>query len=203
MIRIHGTAKSRAFRCIWAAEEAGVAYELVPISFGPAMKSPALLRMNPNGKIPAMEDGALALFESLAINLHIAAKVGAPLSPAGDDAARVMQWTLWAATEVEPVAMQWAYNTYLRPEGERDAGQAAAGAAGLMARLDVLEVQLGAAPYLLGDSFTIADCNLGGVLYGAWLNRFDLSGHAKVKAWMERCYNRPAAIKARALRDAA
>ena len=203
MIRIHGIAKSRAFRCIWAAEEAGLPYEVIPVGFGPAIRSPAHLKVNPNGKIPAMEDGALVLFESLAINLHLAAKAGAPLSPGGDDGARILQWTLWAATEVEPAAMQWAYNTYLRPEAERDAGQAAAGAAGLTARLDVLEGQLGANAYLLGADFTIADCNLAGVLYGAWLNKFDLGGHPKVKAWLERCFNRPAALKARALRDAA
>jgi len=203
MIRIHGIAKSRAFRCIWAAEEAGQAYEVVPVGFGPGIKVPAYLKVNPNGKIPAMEDGALVLFESLAINMHIAAKAGAPLSPNGDDASRATQWTLWAATEVEPAAMQWAYNTYIRPEAERDAGQAAAGAAGLAARLDVLEGQLGTNTYLLGAAFTIADCNLAGVLYGAWANQFDFSGHSKVKSWLDRCLNRPAALAARAQRETA
>ncbi len=202
MIRLYGTPKSRAFRCIWAAEEAGLPYQLIPLGFGPGMKAPAHLKVNPNGKIPAMEDGALALFESLAINLHLAAKAGPPLMPAGDDASRVLQWTLWAATEVEPAAMQWAYNTYLRPPAERDPGAAAAGAAGLQARLDVLEGQLSAAPWLLGETFTIADCNLAGVLYGAWANRFDMGGHTRVKAWLERCFNRPAALTARALREA-
>ncbi|WP_431305270.1 glutathione S-transferase family protein [Sediminicoccus sp. BL-A-41-H5] len=202
MIRIHGTPKSRAFRCIWAAEEAGLAYEILPIGFGPGIKSPEHLKVNPNGKIPAMEDGALVLFESLAINLHLAAKAGAPLMPKGDDASRALQWTLWAATEAEPAAMQWAYNTYIRPPEERDPGQAAAGAAGLNARLDVLEGQLGAHPWLLGETFTIADCNLAGVLYGAWANRFDLGGHTRVKAWLDRCFNRPAALAARALREA-
>jgi glutathione S-transferase len=203
MIRLHGTPKSRNFRCIWAAEEAGLAYEIVPVGFGPGMKSPAHLRVNPNGKIPAMEDGELVLFESLAINLHLAAKAGPPLMPAGADASRVLQWTLWAATEVEPAAMQWAYNTYLRPDTERDPGQAAAGAAALNARLDVLEQHLAGRDFLLGGAFTIADCNLAGVLYGAWANRFDWTGHTRVKAWLDRCLARPAAEKARALREAA
>ena len=203
MIRIHGIAKSRSFRCIWAAEEAGLAYEVVPVGFGPGIKAAAHLKVNPNGKIPAMEDGALVLFESLAINLHIATRAGAPLMPVGDDASLVLQWTLWAATEVEPSAMQWGYNTIMRPPGERDAGQAAAGAAGLHARLEVLEGQLGANPFLLGAEFTIADCNLAGVLYGVWSNNFDFGGHPKVKAWLERCFNRPAALSARAQREAA
>ena len=201
MLKIHGIARSRAFRCIWAAEEAGVPYEIIPVGFGPGLKD-AIASVNPNGKVPAMTDGDLVLFESLAINLHLAAKAGPPLMPAGDDASRVLQWTLWAATEVEPAAMQWAYNTYLRPPAERDPGAAAAGAAGLQARLDVLEGQLAAEPWLLGETFTIADCNLAGVLYGAWANRFDMGGHTRVKAWLERCFNRPAALTARALREA-
>ncbi|HZH46276.1 MAG TPA: glutathione S-transferase family protein [Roseococcus sp.] len=201
MIRIFGTPKSRAFRCIWAAEESGLAYEVVPVGFGPQLRSGDHLRVNPNGKIPAMQDGDFQLFESLAINLHLAAKAGPPLMPTGDAASLVLQWTLWAATEAEPAAMQWAYNTYLRPEGERDAGQAAQGAAGLAARMDVLEGQLSGGPHLLGEAFTIADCNLAGVLYGAWANRFDFGGHTKTKAWLDRCLNRPAALAARKLRE--
>ncbi|WP_207537230.1 glutathione S-transferase family protein [Sabulicella rubraurantiaca] len=201
MIRIHGTARSRAFRCIWAAEEAKLPYELVDTGFGAALRSADHLRVNPNGKIPALEDGDLVLFESLAINLHLARRSGQPLMPEGDDESRVLQWTLWAATEVEPAAMQWAYHTYLRPEGERDAGQAAQGASGLGARLDVLESHLEGRPHLLGEAFTIADCNLAGVLYGAWSNRFDFGGHTRSRAWLERCFNRPAAQAARKLRE--
>ncbi|WP_424813711.1 glutathione S-transferase family protein [Roseococcus sp. YIM B11640] len=202
MIRLYGTPKSRTFRCIWAAEEAGIPYEVVSVPLGAAVKTPEHLRLNPNGKVPAMEDGSLVLFESLAINLHIASKAGAPLSPSGDDASRTWQWTLWAATEVEPAAGQWAYNAYIRPREERDPGQAAAGAAGVAARLDVLEGQL-TAPFLLGADFTIADCNLASVLYGAWSNSFDFGGHPKAKAWLDRCFERPAALAARKLRDAA
>ncbi|WP_027283666.1 glutathione S-transferase family protein [Rubritepida flocculans] len=203
MIRLHGTPKSRTFRCIWAAEEAGFAYEIVPVDAMRGAKTAEHLKVNPNGKVPAMEDGALVLFESLAINLHLAAKAGPPLMPAGDDASRVLQWTLWAATEVEPAAMQWAYNSYLRPPAERDPGQAAAGKAGLDARLDVLEEHLKGRDFLLGPAFTIADCNLAGVLYGAWANKYDWGGHTRVKAWLDRCLNRPAALRARALREAA
>lgn len=203
MIRIHGTPKSRAFRCIWAAEEAGLPYEILPVDFARAAKTPEQLRINPNGKVPAMQDGELVLFESLAINLHLASKAGPPLAPVGDDAARALQWTLWAATEIEPAAMQWAFHTHLRPEAERDPGQAAAGAAGLNARLDVLEQHLAGREFLLGGSFTVADLNLAGVLYGAWANRFDWGAHLRVKAWLDRCFARPAAQKARALREAA
>lgn len=200
MLRIHGIAKSRAFRCIWAAEEAGLAYEVIPVGFGPEMKA-AVAAVNPNGKIPALQDGDLTLFESLAINLHIAGKAGARLMPAGDDASRVLQWTLWAGTEAEPAIMQWAYNTYIRPPEQRDPALAKAGAEAAAQRLAVLEQQLAAAPFLVGGGFTVADLNLASVLYGAWLNGFDFGPFPKVKAWLDACLTRPKALAARRQRE--
>lgn len=201
MLRIHGIARSRAFRCIWAAEEAGLPYEVVPLGFAAGFKLERPLAINPNNKIPALEDGDLVLFESLAINNHIAAKAGAPLMPAGDDASRVLQWTLWAATEAEPNVMRWAYNAYLKPADQRDANEAKLGAEATVARLQVLEGELAKRPYLVGNAFTIADLNVASVLYGAWLNGFDLSAFPKVKAWMDNVMNRPAAKRARAQRE--
>ncbi len=201
MLIIHGVAKSRAFRCIWAAEEAGLPYENVPVSLGPETRAGAFAALNPNAKIPALQDGTLVLFESLAINLHIAAKAGPPLMPSGDDASRVLQWTLWAATEIEPNIMQWAYNTIMRPPEQRDPALAAAGAEAVRQRLKVLEQHLADRPFLLGRQFTIADCNLAGVLYGSWFNGFDYAAFPKVKAWLDACLNRPAALRARKLRE--
>ena len=65
MLKIHGIPRSRAFRCIWAAEEAGLPYEVVPLGFAPGFKLERPLAINPNNKIPALEDGNLVLFESL------------------------------------------------------------------------------------------------------------------------------------------
>lgn len=201
MLRIHGIPRSRAFRCIWAAEEAGLPYEVVPIGFLPGFRLERAVAINPNNKIPALEDGGLVLFESLAINLHIAGKAGAPLMPAGDDASRALQWTLWTATEVEPHVMRWSYNAYLKPEAERVAAEAAAGREALDARLEVLEAELTRRPFLLGEGFTIADLNLASVLYGSWLNGYDYARFARVKAWLDACLTRPAALRARKQRE--
>ena len=201
MLKIHGIARSRAFRCIWAAEEAGLPYEVVPVGFGPEHKA-AVTAVNPNGKIPALQDGALTLFESLAINLHIAGKAGAPLMPAGDDGSRALQWTLWAAAEAEPAHQQWAYNTYVLPAERREPAGAAAGAEALRGRLKVLEEHLAAGgPWLLGKHFTIADLNLAAVLYGSWFNGFDYADFPRVKGWLDACLTRPAALGARKQRE--
>jgi len=69
--------------------------------------------------------------------------------------------------------------------------------------LSVLDAQLGKAPYLLGQAFTVADLNVATVLYGAWFNKHDFSAIPKVAAWLDRCLTRPAAQGARRLREAA
>lgn len=202
-VKIFGIPKSRAFRCIWAAEEAGVPYELVATDFTTGVKAPGFAAVNPNAKIPAMQDGALTMWESLAINLHIARKAGTALVPAGDGLSRVEMWTLWVATEVEPHQMAWFYNTIMRPPEQRDPKAAEAGAAALRTRLEVLERLLAEHDYLLGASYTAADLNVACVLYTAWFNKFDMGAFPRVAAWLERCVNRPGAKRARALREAA
>jgi glutathione S-transferase len=200
VLKLIGVARSRNFRCLWAAEEAGLPYEHVPTPFA-EVKAPEHLALNPNGKVPVMQDGALTLFESLAINLHIAGKAGALLLPAGEDQARVLQWTLWAATEAEPNIMQWARHAFMLPAEQRDPAQAEASMKATNERLAVLERHLAGRDWLVGEDFTIADLNLAGVYYGSWFNGYEFGGFPRAKTWLDRCLNRPAALKARRMRE--
>ncbi|MCX7371691.1 MAG: glutathione S-transferase family protein [Alphaproteobacteria bacterium] len=200
MLRIHGIPRSRALRNIWTAEEAGLAYEVVPTGFD-AAKDPVLGHIHPAGKVPALEDGPLILQESLAINLHIAMKAGAPLMPQGDDLSRTLQWTMFAGTEAEPQIMAWAYNTYVRPPEQRNPAEAARGLSETLPRLAFVEAHLAGRDWLVGSAFSVADLNLASVYYGAWLNGFDFAASPRVKAWLDRCLTRPAAKAARALRE--
>jgi glutathione S-transferase len=52
MLINHGAAQSRAFRCLWAAEEAGIAYAHKPVPVGPCLRQAGRLAPNPNGKVP-------------------------------------------------------------------------------------------------------------------------------------------------------
>ena len=70
MLKIHGIARSRAFRCIWAAEEAGVPYEIIPVGFGPGLKD-AIASVNPNGKVPTLTVDGAPMFEALAIAIWL------------------------------------------------------------------------------------------------------------------------------------
>ncbi|WP_176057207.1 glutathione S-transferase family protein [Paraburkholderia sp. BCC1876] len=96
-----GRGLGRDMRVRWALEEAGQAYEVRLVSFS-AMKEPAHRALHPFGQIPTYEEGALVLFESGAIVLHIA-ECHAGLLP--DDAharPRAITWLFAALNTVEP-----------------------------------------------------------------------------------------------------
>jgi len=197
MIKIYGIHKSRAVRPLWTAEELGIPYELVETHHaGPEVKSAQYLALNPNGQVPTLVDGELVLFESLAIDLYLAKKHagGGLWARDAHGEARIFQWTLWAATEAEPLARQWFRHTSFLPAAERNPAMAEAALAELRSRFAVLEHTLQAQDYLTGDRFTVADLNVAAVL-----QRFVLLGGAaypRALAWHKRCLGRPAAVKA-------
>jgi glutathione S-transferase len=194
MIVLYGIPMSRASRCLWMLEELGLEYENVPVHFLGEAQKPDFLKINPNGKVPALKDDGLVLFESLAINLHLAAKYGkAPFWPASqDDRSRTIQWSLWAMTSVEPPLMQVAANRAFLPEDQRDEEQAAQGELALRRPLGVLETALGECKHLLGPDFSAADLNVASVLMVAeTFARIDLSPFAKVRSWLRACMARP------------
>ena len=80
-LKIYGVPLSRAYRALWMANELGLDYENVPIHFADgSAKTPEYLAVNPNGRIPAIDDNGFKLWESMAINLYLAKKHGSGLS---------------------------------------------------------------------------------------------------------------------------
>jgi glutathione S-transferase len=196
MIKLYGIPGSRAARSLWMLEEVGVPYENVATSFIGDVKKPEYLALNPNGHIPTLDDDGLVLWESMAINLHLARKYGAKagLWPASEaDQSRTVMWSIWGMTEVEPPLMKVLMNRAFLPEAQRQADVAAQGERELQKPLGVLEGALAKTPYLLGDAFTAADLNVHSILgWAPTMGRCDLSPHPKVAGWLKRCGERPA-----------
>ena len=96
-----GKGLARDTRVRWALEEAGVAYEVRPVTFED-LKKPEHLARNPFGQIPTYEDGDLTLFESGSIIQHIA-ETHPGLFPADAGArARAISWMFAAVNSIEP-----------------------------------------------------------------------------------------------------
>jgi len=199
MIKVYGVPMSRAMRVLWALEEVGARYELVPTHFLTDAHSPAYLKINPNGRIPALQDGDVTLFESLAINLYLARKYGPALWPKTiPDEGRAFQWSVWAMTELEePIITALMHRAFL-PEPQREPTKADDAAERFEKPLAVLDGALAGRPYLLGSDFTIADLNVASVLAIAALAHLDLAPAPNAAAWLARCTARPALARAQA-----
>lgn len=197
-LTIYGSPRSRTMRTLWAAAELGLDYEHVPLAWDePALKSADFLGVNPMGTIPAIVDDGFALAESMAINLYLAKKHGAggaaplyPRDPAGE--AEVWRWSLWAQGHLEPWVQRDAAMAGLRAAAPRRLAEAAQRA------LAQLDKALAARTWLVGDSFTVADLNVAGVLSPSRALHLDLEPYPRVRDWLTRCYERPAARATRA-----
>ena len=83
MLRIYGSAKARALRVLWMAGELGIPYEhkdWLPRS--PETRTLEFHALNPNYRVPVIDDDGFVLSESMAINFYLAKKHKSPLYPA-------------------------------------------------------------------------------------------------------------------------
>ncbi|MGC1550292.1 MAG: glutathione S-transferase family protein [Rhodanobacter sp.] len=96
-----GMGLARDTRVRWVLEEAGLPYEVRPVSFS-AMKEPAHLALHPFGQIPTYEEGDLVLFESGAIIFHVASHHPGLLPDDANARARAITWMFAALNSVEP-----------------------------------------------------------------------------------------------------
>jgi len=190
-LKIYGSTQSRAFRALWAAKELGLDYEHVQAD----LKSADFAKVNPNAKMPAISDGKTTIFESMAINLYLARKHDKGLWPKSvDDEGLTFQWSFWVMTEVEKPLL----NVLMDVIGmKKDAKAADEGRAALEKPFNILNMALAGKDYLLGDKFTIADLNVASVINWAKPAKINLDSWPNLKAWLERCTSRPAAIAAR------
>jgi len=206
MLTIYGVYRSRASRNYWLAGELGLPFVSVPVIQARRLddplavdaplntRSPDFLSVNPTGLIPCIDDGGFVMTESLAINLYLARKHGGPLAGRTlTEEAEMLQWTMWAATEVEPHAVKivLAFDANAA-ESEQGRLTIRAAAKALKTSFRRLDLHLAATGHVVGDRFTVADLNLAEVFRYAMGQPALFEEAPNVKAWLERCQARPA-----------
>jgi len=200
MLRIHGSPRSRAIRTLWMVGELGLDYahnDVAPRS--PGTRTPEFLALNPNGRVPVIEDDGFVLAESMAINLYLARKHGKLYPSGAHNEALAWQWSFWETDRLDRQIVAYANHTMALPEAQRDPALAKAAWNEMVPALDVPDIALAKAPWLAGEDFTVADLNVASALYrGLFL---DLGRWPAVTAWLHKCWDRPAAKRARAMRE--
>ena len=152
----------RDLRVRWALEEAGLRYEARLIGFQD-QASPDYRRLQPFGQVPYYKDGALELFETGAIVLHVGERSETllPADPAGK--ARAIAWMFAALNSVEPFVMNLASIDLFHPD-EQWAKLRRPGAQEMVEkRLADLEAWLGGRDWLEQD-FSAGDLLMVSVL---------------------------------------
>jgi len=200
MLTVYGAAKSRGVRTLWMAAELGLSYEhknWLPRS--PETKTPEYRALNGNGRVPTIDDDGFVLSESMAINMYLAKKHKSALYPADPkNEALALQWSLWETDRLDRQLVDYVRHSSELPEAERKPDVAKAMWEQVQQSFDVLEAYLAKHEWLAGSSFSVGDLNVAGALFPAPAPGRSRSPH--LKAWLNKCWDRPAAQKAKAMR---
>ncbi len=192
MIDLYTAATPNGWKVAIALEELGLPYRVNHIALDQGQqKSPEFLRINPNGRIPAIVDNetGLTIFESGAILLYLAEKTGRLMPEDIGGRYQVMQWLMFQMSGVGP--MQGQANVFYRYYPEKI--QAAIDRYQHETRrlYEVLDGQLAGREWLTGD-YSIADiANFSWIHIHFWAG-IELEGLDHLAAWLERMRERPA-----------
>lgn len=180
----------RDLRVRWALEEAGLPYRARLIDFDDR-ETAAYRALQPFGQVPVYRDGELAMFESGAIVLHIAA--GAPaLMPADPDGrARATAWLFAALNSIEPPIQNLAELDLFNADQEWARLRRPGLVAFVEQRLGELAASLADKDYLAEGGFTAGDLMMVTVLRN--LRHTELMAQfPTLAAYQARCEARPA-----------
>lgn len=200
MINLYHSPRTRSVRIYWLLEELGVPYQLETLAFTPdALKGPEYLKVHPLGKLPAIQDGDVTMFESGAILEYILEQYGnGRLAPAPGSAARAafLQWVHFAEATATPPLADIAQHMLFKPEAERIPAVIADAQARVAVVLGALEQALAGKQYLLGSEFSAADIMMGySLLLVKWFGLLTPE-YPNVTAYLARLQQRPALQKA-------
>lgn len=199
-IQLYTAATMNGYKPVIFLEEAGVPYDLTHIDFAKQeQKAPDYLKLNPNGKIPAIfdHDAGRAIFESGAILWHLAEKYGQflPDDPLGRS--EVMQWMFFQVGHVGPMMGQAMYFQHIAaPNGHEEPFSIKRYVDESRRLLEVMNTHLADRAWLAAGAYTIAD-----MMTYPWARayvwaRVSSDGLPHLQAWFDRIDARPAVQRA-------
>ena len=169
MITLYGRRNSiNVQKALWVLGELGLAYAHVDaVGDAGGLDDPAFRAMNPQGKVPVLQDGDAAIWESNVIVRYLCAAYSAgrlcPADPA--ERAQAEAWMDWTCATLQPAigGLFWAF--YRTPAAQRDAARIAQLTADSAAAVARLDLWLRRRPFVGGEAFSMADIPAGVLVY--------------------------------------
>ncbi len=168
MLKILGRKDSiNVMKVLWACEELGLPFEQVDVggSFAFANK-PDYLRLNPNGRVPTIDDNGFVLWESNVILRYLATTYGAGLLlPEGTARWVGEQWMDWQQTTLLPPMRTVFWQLIRTPPDKRDMAAVQTAHKTLLTLWPMLDDHLSRNVCVAGSRLTMADIPLGCMAY--------------------------------------
>ena len=197
MLQIYGRATSSNVQAVmWAVAEIGIPHRRMDVGgeFG-GNTTPEFLEMNPMGRVPVIDDGAVILFESQAILRYLASKHDAEQLWPGNPEKRapVDQWMEWTKVNIVPVNTYKVFWQLVRTRAiDRDHKRVAAGEAELKKLMGIADRQISRLGWLAGPKMSLADISFGTQLFRYFTVDFDRAELPHLRTYYERLCERPA-----------
>jgi len=197
MLRIWGRRNSlNVQKVMWAVGELGLVHEHIDAGgpFG-GLDTDEFGAMNPNRRVPVIDDDGTVVWESHAIVRYLAQKYGAG-SLAPDDAgvrAQSDMWMDWTLADLQPAFIGGVFwNFYRTPEEQRNWKIIRQGLARTTILFRLLDRHLDGRGFIAGDTLTMGDIPAGAQLYRYFTLQIDRVPLPNVEAWYERLRAREA-----------
>jgi glutathione S-transferase len=181
---------------MWAVGELGIGHERIDAGgpFG-GLDSDEFGEMNPNRRVPVIDDDGTVVWESHAIVRYLAAKYGSG-SLWADDAgprARSDMWMDWTTADLQPAFIGGVFwNFYRTPEPQRNWNVIRQGIARSAILFRMVDRQLEGKAFIAGDTLTMGDIAVGAQLYRYYELEIDRPELPNVEGWYARLKDRPA-----------
>ncbi len=188
----HHPFSPNARRVVMTALHLGLPIELVSVDLAKGeQRQPHFLQMNPNGKVPVLQDGDFYLSESHAIMQYLADKTaGQTLYPADLRArADVNRWMFWSAQHFQPATSILVWERLVKGLlglGAPDPIEEQRGEKLVAELAEMLDAHLAGRLWLCGADLTLADLAVAAPLGYTEAARLPVTELASLQAWLAR-----------------
>jgi glutathione S-transferase len=197
MLKIWGRKNSiNVQKVMWTVGELGLKPERIDAGMAHGIVGePWYATVNPNRLVPAIDDDGAVLWESNVIVRYLAAKHAPGTLMPTDPVlrAKAEMWMDWQQSTVMPGALTPLFLGLIRtPPEKRDAEALRKAAEATQAALRTLDAHLAKLPYVLGNSFTVADIPVGVATHRWYALPVERAELPNLRAWYDRLRQRPA-----------
>jgi|ERR1700749_4295734 len=205
-LKLHAFPPSpRGFKVVAVAAHLGIPHEFVFVDLtAGTQKSPEFTALNPNQRMPVLEEDGWTLWESDAIAQYLASKKPESGMLPKDEKSRadMNRWMFWSGAHWDPACATLIFERFVKAMfggGGPDPKEVEKGLTSFNRLAAILNAHLKGRKFVLGDQITVADFTLGAPLIATELAGLPVQDYPEIVRWYAQLAALPAWQKALAM----